>query len=120
MVETDNEYAISFYAKQETGEDQKLDLSMQYVGDDESTHYDGIKTFDLSDSTWTKCEATMTVPEHTGTILIYWQSVYNSNNDMDFYLDEVTMTGVAKTADENSGLPDLSTGLVKGKSAIRL
>ena len=32
LVETDNEYAISFYAKQETGEDQKLDLSMQYVG----------------------------------------------------------------------------------------
>ena len=42
LVETDNEYAISFYAKQETGKDQKLDLSMQYVGDDESTHYDSI------------------------------------------------------------------------------
>ena len=57
----------------------------------------------------------MTVPEHTGTILIYWQSVYQSNNDMDFYLDEVTMTGVAKTADKDAGVPDLSTGLVKGK-----
>ena len=90
LVETDNEYAISFYAKQETGEDQKLDLSMQYVGDDESTHYDSITSVELSDSTWTKCEATMKVPEHTGTILIYWQSVYQSNNDMDFYLDEVT------------------------------
>ena len=115
LVETDNEYAISFYAKQETGEDQKLDLSMQYVGDDESTHYDSITSVELSDSTWTKCEATMTVPEHTGTILIYWQSVYQSNNDMDFYLDEVTMTGVAKTADKDAGVPDLSTGLVKGK-----
>ena len=115
LVETDNEYAISFYAKQETGEDQKLDLSMQYVGDDESTHYDSITSVELSDSTWTKCEATMKVPEHTGTILIYWQSVYQSNNDMDFYLDEVTMTGVAKTADKDAGVPDLSTGLVKGK-----
>lgn len=115
LVETDNEYAISFYAKQETGEDQKLDLSVQYVGDDESTHYDSITSVELLDSTWTKCEATMKVPEHTGTILIYWQSVYQSNNDMDFYLDEVTMTGVAKTADKDAGVPDLSTGLVKGK-----
>ena len=31
------------------------------------------------------------------------------------YLDEVTMTGVAKTADKDAGVPDLSTGLVKGK-----
>lgn len=77
LVETDNEYAISFYAKQETGEDQKLDLSMQYVGDDESTHYDSITSVELSDSTWTKCEATMTVPEHTGTILIYWRLCTN-------------------------------------------
>ena len=64
MVETDNEYAISFYAKQETGEDQKLDLSVQYVGDDESTHYDSITSVELLDSTWTKCEATMKAGAH--------------------------------------------------------
>ena len=68
LKQTMNMRFLLFYAKQETGETQKLDLSVQYVGDDESTHYDSITSVELLDSTWTKCEATMKVPEHTGTI----------------------------------------------------
>ena len=112
LVETGNEYEISFYAKQSTGESKKLDLSCQYVNEDGETKYDGIKTIDLPDDTWTQGTATWTVPEHVGTIIIYWQSVYNSNNYMDFCLDEITMTGVARSAEDSA--PDLSTGLVKG------
>ena len=108
MVEVGNQYQITFYAKQSTGEDSKIDLSIQYVGD-------GVGQFELPNDTWTKCEATLTVPEFTGDLLLYWQSVYKSNNFMDFYLDEVTMTGVAKADSGDSGIPDLSTGLVKGK-----
>lgn len=115
MVEVGNQYQITFYAKQSTGEDSKIDLSIQYVGDDGETHYDGVGQFELPNDTWTKCEATLTVPEFTGDLLLYWQSVYQSNNFMDFYLDEVTMTGVAKADSGDSGIPDLSTGLVKGK-----
>lgn len=115
LVETGNEYSITFYAKQSTGEESKIDLSMEYTDEDGQTHYDGISNFVLEDDTWTLCEAAMKVPEHTGTILIYWQSVYNSSNFMDFLLDEVTIKGVAKK-EGDSGMPDLSTGLVKKKA----
>lgn len=114
LVETDQDYQITFYVKQSTGADSKIDLSMQYVNGSGETRYDGIKSFDLPNDTWTKCEAKMTVPEHNGTMLIYWQSVYGSNNFMDFCLDEVTLTGVAKTSTDE--YPDLSLGL--GKTSV--
>ncbi len=115
FAETDNDYEITFYAKQSTGEDSKIDLSMQYVNASGETRYDGIKTFDLPNDTWTKCEAKMNVPEHNGQIIIYWQSVYNSNNYMDFFLDEVSISGVAKAA-AGVDYPDLSLGL--GKTSV--
>ena len=115
FAETDNDYEITFYAKQSTGEDSKIDLSMQYVNGSGETKYSGIKTFDLPNDTWTKCEAKMNVPEHNGQIIIYWQSVYNSNNYMDFCLDEVTISGVAKAA-AGVDYPDLSLGL--GKTSV--
>ena len=115
FAETDNDYEITFYAKQSTGEDSQIDLSMQYVNESGETRYGGIKTFDLPNDTWTKCEAKMTVPEHNGQIIIYWQSVYNSNNYMDFCLDEVTISGVAKAA-AGVDYPDLSLGL--GKTSV--
>ena len=114
FAETDNDYEITFYAKQSTGADSKIDLSMQYVNGSGETRYDGIKTFDLPNDTWT-CEAKMNVPEHNGQIIIYWQSVYNSNNFMDFCLDEVTISGVAKAA-AGVDYPDLSLGL--GKTSV--
>lgn len=101
--------------KQSTGADSKIDLSMQYVNGSGETRYDGIKTFDLPNDTWTKCEAKMTIPEHNGQIIIYWQSVYNSSNFMDFCLDEVTISGVAKAA-AGVDYPDLSLGL--GKTSV--
>lgn len=113
-VETGNKYEIIFYAKQSTGEDSKLDLSLQYTGDD-GIHYDGITQIDLPNDEWVKCETSLTVPEHVGEMLVYWQSVYNSNNFMDFCLDEFTMKGVAKIESDDDGAPDLSTGLVKKK-----
>lgn len=113
-VETDNQYDITFYAKQSTGEDSKVDLSVQYVTEDTGeTRYDGIKTFDLPNDTWTKCETSFKVPAHTGAIAIYWQSVYNTNNFMDFCLDEFTMQGIAKSASDTPDTPDLSAGLIK-------
>lgn len=115
FAETDNDYEITFYAKQSTGADSKIDLSMQYVNGSGETRYDGIKTFDLPNDTWTKCEAKMNVPEHNGQIIIYWQSVYESNNFMDFCLDEVTISGVAKAA-AGVDYPDLSLGL--GKTSV--
>ena len=115
FAETDNDYEITFYAKQSTGADSKIDLSMQYVNGSGETRYDGIKTFDLPNDTWTKCEAKMTIPEHNGQIIIYWQSVYNSSNFMDFCLDEVTISGVAKAA-AGVDYPDLSLGL--GKTSV--
>lgn len=115
FAETDNDYEITFYAKQSTGEDSKIDLSMQYVNGSGETKYSGIKTFDLPNDTWTKCEAKMNIPEHNGQIIIYWQSVYNSNNYMDFCLDEVTISGVAKAA-AGVDYPDLSLGL--GKTSV--
>lgn len=115
-VETDNEYEISFYAKQSTGEDSKVDLSVQYVPEDGGdTLYPTIKTFDLPNDTWTKCETSFKVPAHTGAIAIYWQSVYNTNNFMDFCLDEFTMQGIAKSASDTPDTPDLSAGLIKEK-----
>ena len=107
LVEEGQNYAISFYAKQSTGAAQQINLSCQ-IGES----YPSIKTFDLPNDTWTKCEVTWNVPEYTGSIIIYWQSVYNSNNFMDFCLDEIVMYGVQKVRDDS--LPDLSTGLVKG------
>lgn len=116
LVETGNQYEISFYAKQSTGEDSKIDLSLQYTPEDgDGTKYEGIKTFDLPDDTWTKCEATLKVPAHVGAISFYWQSVYNTNNFMDFYLDELTVKGIAKSAADEESTPDLSTGLIKEK-----
>lgn len=115
FAETDNDYEITFYAKQSTGEDSQIDLSMQYVNESGETKYDGIKRFDLPNDTWTKCETKMSVPEHNGQIIIYWQSVYNSNNFMDFCLDEVTISGVAKAA-AGVDYPDLSLGL--GKTSV--
>lgn len=115
FAETDNDYEIAFYAKQSTGEASKIDLSMQYVNGSGETRYDGIKTFDLPNDTWTKCEAKVSIPEHNGQIIIYWQSVYNSNNYMDFCLDEVTITGVAKAV-AGEDYPDLSLGL--GKTSV--
>ena len=115
FAETDNDYEITFYAKQSTGADSKIDLSMQYVNGSGETRCDGIKTFDLPNDTWTKCEAKMTIPEHNGQIIIYWQSVYNSSNFMDFCLDEVTISGVAKAA-AGVDYPDLSLGL--GKTSV--
>ena len=115
FAETDNDYEITFYAKQSTGEASQIDLSMQYVNGSGETKYGGIKTFDLANDTWTKCEAKMTVPEHNGQIIIYWQSVYNSKNYMDFCLDEVTISGVAKAV-AGEDYPDLSLGL--GKTTV--
>ena len=88
---------------------------MQYVNGSGETKYGGIKTFDLANDTWTKCQAKMTIPEHNGQIIIYWQSVYQSNNSMDFYLDEVSITGVAKAV-AGEDYPDLSLGL--GKTTV--
>lgn len=115
FAETDNDYEIVFYAKQETGKTYKIDLSMQYVDASGETKYAGIKSFDLESGEWTKCEAKMNIPEHKGEILAYWQSEYGTNNYMDFQLDEITVKGVAKAV-AGEDFPDLSLGL--GKTTV--
>jgi len=117
-VEAGNEYEISFWAKQSTGSDSKLDFSCQYTEKEGGqVQYVGIMQFDLPNDEWVKCEATYTIPVHTGYISVYWQSVYDSKNSMDFYLDEFVMKGTAKQAEgrtlktAGTGIP--GTGLVK-------
>lgn len=115
-VQTGSDYEIKFYAKQSTGEDTQLELSCQHVDPSSGeTVYPGIAKFDLPNGQWKECKATFTIPEHSGDISFYWQSVYNTNNFMDFCLDEVSVAGIAKSADKEDGIPDLSAGLVKGK-----
>lgn len=116
IAATGNDYEIKFYAKQTSGEDSRIQLCCQHVDPDSGeTVYPGISTFDLPNGQWKECKTTFTVPAHSGDIAIYWQSVYGTENFMDFCLDEVSIAGIAKAADADKGVPDLSAGLVKGK-----
>lgn len=115
-VETGNKYEISFWAKQKTGSDQQLNLSCQCMVDGKES-YPSIQNFDLPNDTWTECKAAWEVPEHdaAGAISIYWQDPSGEGSLMDFYLDELVVKGVAKSASDEVSTPDLSTGLIKEK-----
>lgn len=105
---TGNKYEFSFYAKQSSGATKKIQFCCNYDGD----QYPTIQTFEVPNDEWTLCKTTYEIPEHTGAISVYWQTEYSANDLIDFYLDEISMVGIAK--DVSTGEPDLSTGLVKG------
>ncbi len=110
IFETGNNYDVVFYAKHyETGV-QKLNMSFQITDPNtEEAAYPGIKTINVPEGDWTKFTVQITdVPEHIGAIQMYWQA--SENTTMDFSLDEIQVSGVAK---EKVDAPDLSVGLPK-------
>lgn len=114
VVENGNKYDVSFWVKQTSGSSMKINTTFQYTDTEGTQKYETQNSVEVKSDEWKKIEfTTQEVPEHTGDILLYWETPYDSGNLEDFYLDNFTMKGVVKTV--SSDTPDLSTGLVKTK-----
>lgn len=113
VVEIGKQYDVTFWAKQTTGSPIKINTTFQYNDSTGSAKYDTQSSTEIESDTWTKISfKTQEIPEYTGSIALYWETPYDSDNLCDFYLDNFTMQGIVKTASDSSA-PDLSAGLVK-------
>ncbi len=113
VVEVGNQYDVSYFVKQTTGATMKINTTFQYTDVDGAEKYELQKSTDIPNDTWTEVTfTTQEVPEYVGSIYLYWETPYDSDNIEDFYIDDFKMKGVVKSADE-SDAPDLSAGLVK-------
>lgn len=113
VVEIGKSYDVSFWAKQTTGSPMKINTTFQYNDSTGTTKYDAQNSTEIESDKWTEITfKTQEIPEYSGSIALYWETPYDSENFEDFYLDNFKMQGIVKTASD-SDAPDLSAGLVK-------
>lgn len=109
VVETGKRYDVSLWAKQTTGSKMKISTTFQYNDLEGTETYENQNSTEIESDTWTEITfKTQEIPEHVGSISMYWETT----DTEDFYLDNFTMKGVIKTASDLD-VPDLSAGLVK-------
>lgn len=114
VVETEQKYSVSFWVKQVSDGDMKINTTFQYVDTAKETKYDTQNSATIPANKWTEVTfTTQEVPEHVGDISLYWETPYNSGVLDNFYIDDFKMEGVAKVSNEEAGIVDISAGLDK-------
>lgn len=113
VVEEGNQYDVSFCLKQTSGTAMKINTTFQYTDSEGTDKYETQNSIEIPSDQWTKVSlTTQEVPEHVGSIYLYWETPYDSSNTEDFYIDDFLMKGIVKS-DEDLDVPDLSAGLKK-------
>ncbi len=123
VAEVGKKYQIHMFVMPDSDEDMIISGGLQYIPEGEtSTKYDFITGSAATSEIlckageWTELSFfTEAIEPNTGTVSIYWQSVYGTDDFRSFYIDDFTISGVAKEQEEVD-YPDLSGGLEKTKA----
>ena len=82
-------YSVSLAALQISGRDATIQVSLQQ-GEGDSASYTSIAKESCKSGEWTKIENTsFTIPDNAGDMILYVETIQDSGDLMDFYIDDV-------------------------------
>ncbi len=82
-------YSISLAALQVSGSAATIQISLQQ-GDGDSATYTSVVKASCKSGEWTKLENTsFTIPDNAGNMILYVETIQDSGDLMDFYIDDV-------------------------------
>ena len=82
-------YSFSAAVLQQSGKDAAIQLSLQQ-GDGDNATYTSIAKATCKNNEWTKLENTsFTIPENSGDMILYFETLQESGDLMNFYIDDV-------------------------------
>ena len=98
FVMPNNTYTFSSWAYHNSDSTKTLSLVAKYLDSLGSPHYVPIETVDVEKNQWVEIAGTIDFPEDSMGYLIYFEC---SNAEVDFYVDDITITG--PPVNENKG-----------------
>lgn len=95
IVASGKEYDFKVYVMQNTGSEQKIDMSIQYKDADGNDQYPSLVGYGkmCASGQWTELSGSFTVPQVAGGISLYLQCP--ESKTMDFYVDDLSISGVS-------------------------
>lgn len=98
IVSSGNTYDFKAYVMQNTGSEQKIDMSIQYKDANGDDQYPSIVGYGkaCASGEWTELSGSFTVPEVATGIALYLQCP--DSGTMDFFVDDLSISGVSAGA----------------------
>lgn len=93
-----NTYDFKVYVKQDTGSEQTIDLGIQYKDANDSDQYPSVDSSSCVSGEWTELSGSFTVPETAKEIALFLQC--SSSETADFYVDDLSISGVPQEIKE--------------------
>lgn len=114
LVTTGNTYDFKVYVKQDTGTEQTCDLGVQYKDASGETKYDSIVGYGraCASGEWTELRGSFKVPETANEIALYLQC--STSDTADFFVDDLSISGIPATLNEFKPDEELYSKMVKG------
>ncbi len=92
IVTSGNKYDFKVYVLQDTGSEQKIDMSVQYKDADGKDNYPSVSQKMCASGEWMELSGSFKVPEVATEIALYLQCPESAT--MDFYVDDLSISGV--------------------------
>lgn len=109
-----NTYDFKAYVKQDSGSEQTCDMGIQYKDAGAEVHYDSVVGYGkaCASGEWTELSGSFTVPETADEIALYIQC--STSKTADFYVDDLSISGIPKEINEFKPNEELYGQMVKG------
>ncbi len=109
-----NTYDFKAYVKQDTGSEQTFDLGVQYKDAGGETKYNSVVGYGkaCASGEWTELAGSFQVPENASEIALYLQC--SSSGTADFFVDDLSITGIPAENNEFKPNEELYNNMVKG------
>jgi GH35 family endo-1,4-beta-xylanase/peptidoglycan/xylan/chitin deacetylase (PgdA/CDA1 family) len=96
-------YSVSLAALQVAKDNATIQISLQQ-GEGDSASYTSIAKAECKKGTWTKIENTsFTIPDNSGDMILYVETVQDSGDLMDFYIDNVVVAAEGTKSSVTTG-----------------
>lgn len=113
-VTSGNTYDFKAYIKQDTGSEQTCDMGVQYKDAGGETKYDSVVGYGkaCASGEWTELRGSFKVPETASEIALYLQC--SSSGMADFFVDDLSISGIPAVVNEFKPDEELYNKMVKG------
>lgn len=114
IVTSGNTYDFKVYVKQDTGSEQTCDMGVQYKDAGGEVHYDSVVGYGraCASGEWTELRGSFEVPETADEIAMYLQC--SSSETADFFVDDLSISGIPAVGNEFRPDEELYNKMVKG------
>lgn len=107
-----NTYDFKVYVKQDSGSEQTIDMGIQYKDANNSDQYPSVNSSSCVSGEWTELSGSFQVPETAKEIALFLQC--SSSETADFYVDDLSISGIPAESNEFKPSEELYSNMVKG------